>query len=290
MCAPTRLKSLWAVLVLLAACGGSNTPPAAQTSANPPAQNSQPSSQPTAAANPAPAIESAGEETQPAQISETDEESGGDPASMPAPSATPTLRLAAVAPQPKPSRFQEGVHYRRLSPTQPTGTSPGQIEIVEVFWYGSPLCFGVDPKLDTWRGTVKPGYVTFTRLPATWNDIERFHARLYYTAEALGKLEGLHAAIFREIHTANNPLNTAGSASVFFTANGVGKAEFQKAFGSSAVDVKLQRADVLNRRYRAESAPYFVINGKFTTDVAMAGGDEQLLSLLNELAIREHGD
>jgi len=284
-----RLQSLCAVLFILAACGESDTPPTTQAPGTPAAQTPAPAAQANDTQNPAAAVTTASaEETQPAQISETDEESGEEPA--PTPTATPTLKVAALPPTPKPSRFQEGVHYRRLSPTQPTTASPGQVEVVEAFWYGCAPCFAIDPKLDTWRGTVKPAYVVFTRLPTTLSDIERFHARLFYAAESLGKLEGLHAAIFREIHTANNPLNTAGAATAFFAANGVTKTEFQKTFASTAVEAKLQRADVLNRRYRVENAPYFVVNGKFTTDLAMAGGEEQLLLLINELAVREHGD
>ena len=36
----------------------------------------------------------------------------------------------------------------------------------------------------------------------------RMHARVFYTAEALGKLDALHSLIFREIHVNGNPLNT----------------------------------------------------------------------------------
>ncbi len=41
------------------------------------------------------------------------------------------------------------------------------------------------------------------------------------------------------------------------------------------------------RRYKIETVPYFIINGKYQTDVAMAGGQEQLIQLINDLAAAE---
>jgi hypothetical protein len=32
----------------------------------------------------------------------------------------------------------------------------------------------------------------------------------------------------------------------------------------------------------------FILNGKYITDVTMAGGPEKLMSLLNDLAAQEH--
>jgi thiol:disulfide interchange protein DsbA len=77
-------------------------------------------------------------------------------------------------------------------------------------------------------------------------------------------------------------------AKAFFTANGVAQADFDKVFTSFALESKLQNANMLLRRYRVTGVPFFVVNGKFTTDVPSAGGEEQLLQLLNELAAREH--
>jgi predicted DsbA family dithiol-disulfide isomerase len=55
------------------------------------------------------------------------------------------------------------------------------------------------------------------------------------------------------------------------------------------LETKLQNAVMLNKRYRVQSVPFFVVNGKYTADVSSAGSEEQLLKLLNELAAREHG-
>jgi thiol:disulfide interchange protein DsbA len=202
------------------------------------------------------------------------------------------------------SPFKEGVHYRRLTPTQPTNAPPGQVEIVEIFSYGCPHCFALEPKLEGWRKEIatddnaahsdvhrsknKPSFVLFQRIPAVTNDAALVQARVFYTAELLGKLETLHSLIFREIQLNGNPLNSMDKAKAFFTANGVAQADFDKVFTSFALESKLQNANMLLRRYRVSSVPFFVVNGKFTTDISSAGGEEQLFQLLNELAVREH--
>jgi thiol:disulfide interchange protein DsbA len=168
-------------------------------------------------------------------------------------------------------------------------TPPGKVEVVEVFWYGCGHCFQLDPAVESWRKKGKPQFVEFTRVPAMWNDTLRMHARLYYATEALGKLEELHTAIFREIHANNNPLNTLDKMQAFFKQHGVSPEEFQKAFSSFGVESKLQRADFLNRRYQIDSVPVVVVNGRYVTDQSMAGGERELFDVVDELATHEHG-
>jgi thiol:disulfide interchange protein DsbA len=143
---------------------------------------------------------------------------------------------------------------------------------------------------DAHRSKNKPSFVLFQRLPMVTNDAALVQARVFYTAELLGKLETLHSQIFREIQLNGNPLNSMDKAKAFFAANGVAQADFDKVFTSFALESKLQNANMLLRRYRVSSVPFFVVNGKFTTDVSSAGGEEQLFQLLNELAAREHAN
>jgi thiol:disulfide interchange protein DsbA len=277
------------VLAVLGACTG-DTESSAQAEKNAsPTPKATTIAAPVAGTTGAAPSTTAEETTTPEQVSETGdgtESVGETPTTQP---STAPLKLAA-APETKSMSyaFKEGVNYQVLAPTQPNHASPGQIEVVEVFWYGCPHCFALDPKLETWRRKGKPSYVAFQRIPATWNDATQFHGRVFYAAEQFGKLDELHPLIFREIHLNGNMLNTMDKCKAFFTAHGVSKADFDKVFASSGLESKLQNAALLNKRYRVQGVPFFVVNGKYTTDVASAGGEEQLLQLLNELAAREH--
>jgi thiol:disulfide interchange protein DsbA len=187
-----------------------------------------------------------------------------------------------------PTRFQLGTHYRRLSPTQPTSSSPEQVEVAEVFWYGCPHCANFDPYLQRWQAGKAPD-VNFVRIPAVWNPLVRLHARAFYTAEALGQGAQMHDAFFREIHVNGNSLETEAQLQALFADFGVDAAAFKTAFDSFAVHTNVQRADELSRRYEISSVPAIVINGKYVSDGGMAGGYDALLELVDELTATERG-
>ncbi|MFO7650444.1 MAG: thiol:disulfide interchange protein DsbA/DsbL [bacterium] len=180
----------------------------------------------------------------------------------------------------------EGVNYKLLKPPVPTNVAPGKVEVVEVFWYACGACYLLEPKIEAWERKGKPANVQVVRMPAVWNEQLKTHARLFYTIEVLGKPE-LNTEAFREINVRGNRLDTPEKIEAFFTSRGVSKADFQKTFSGFAVESKLARAADLNKRYRIASTPTVVINGRYVTDVAMAGGEEKLFELINTLASRE---
>jgi thiol:disulfide interchange protein DsbA len=207
--------------------------------------------------------------------------------------ATPTASAATPA---GPSLWQEGVNYTRLVPAQPTSAPTGQVEVLEFFWYACPHCYAIDPLVETWKKT-KPAYVTFSRVHVQWNEGHRALARLYYTLDSMGKLDQLHGEIFKEIHVNGNPLtfadpnNAAESERIqaaFVKKFGISEADFKNAYHSMAVDLAVQRADELVQRYRIDGVPRFVVNGKYVADVASAGSQERLISLVGDLAVQEH--
>ena len=185
------------------------------------------------------------------------------------------------------AEFQEGKHYKALKPPQPTSVGPGKAEVVEVFWYACGHCFLLEPKLESWAAKGKPANVELVRVPAMWNDVLKTHARVYYTAELLGKLPALHGEIYREINVRGNHLDTPAKIEAFFTSKGVSKEDFEKAFSSFAVETKLARAADLNKRYRITSTPTFVVDGRYITDVGMAGSETALFDLVNDLTTRK---
>jgi thiol:disulfide interchange protein DsbA len=283
--------ALLSTLVLLAACG-KKEPPAAQAPSAPAPAAEQPAAPAAGPDASAPAEQAATDQAAIAAPAETVSEMDDNaPAPEQTPSTTqPALKLAAApSGAPTSAKFKEGANYQKIVPAQPTGVAAGKVEVAEVFWYGCGHCFSLDPAIESWRAKSKPAYVEFTRVPAMWNDTTRMHARLFYAAELLGKLDELHTLIFREVHVNGNQLNTMDKIAAFFQQHGVNKDEFTKAFSSFAVESKLQRADLMNRRYRIDSVPTVIVNGKYSTDVSKAGGESQLFGLIEELAAHEHG-
>jgi thiol:disulfide interchange protein DsbA len=104
--------------------------------------------------------------------------------------------------------------------------------------------------------------------------------------ELLGK-QNLNAEIWREINVKGNRLDTPAAIETFFTSRGVSKADFQKAFAGFAVDSKIMKAEDLNRRYKIASTPTVIVNGKYFTDMSMAGSEDKLFEVINALVARE---
>ncbi len=195
---------------------------------------------------------------------------------------------------PIPGKWVDGQNYTTLVPAQPTGVAANHVEVVEVFWYGCGHCFHLDPTLEDWRKNGKAPYVDFVRVPVIWGEVHKAHARLFYTLMALGKLEALHSEVFREIHVNNNmlvgqePAETERLQKAFLKSKGISEAEFDKTYRSFSVEQWLQKAQELTRRYKVTGVPSMVVNGKYTADVGTAGGEAQLITLINDLAASEH--
>jgi protein dithiol oxidoreductase (disulfide-forming) len=233
--------------------------------------------------------------------SETVEETPGDTgaqnkllAAVASTVAAATSSTSAAAASGAP--WQDGVNYTRVVPAQPTNVPAGQVEVLEFFWYACPHCYALEPTMQTWLKS-KPAYISFARVPVEWNEGHRSLARLFYALDAMGKLNDVHGEIFKEIQVNGDPLigpdpnNTAAAERVqlaFVKKLGLSDADFEKAYHDMNVETAMQRADQLVQRYRVSSVPTFVVNGKFTTDVTMAGGPEKLISLLTDLAAQEH--
>lgn len=183
--------------------------------------------------------------------------------------------------------FEAGKHYTLLTPAQPTSSDAGKVEVAEVFMFGCPGCFGFEPHIQRWLPT-KADYVSFVRIPAPWNPMAVLHARAYYTAEALGKTEEIDGPFFNEFHVNGNYLDTEAKIAAFFEDHGVDADTFKSTFNSFAVNAKLKRAEELIKRYRVQSTPSVVVNGKYLATGQMAGSYEQWFAIINELAAREH--
>jgi len=282
-----RLVCLGLLALWLGACAR-HAPPQPEAPAANPAPVAQ-TQMPAAPAAPPVAQEAAANGNQTG-----DEESVSDQPLSISPIAKAVAANAGPAPAPIPAKWVDGQNYTTLVPAQPTAVAPDKVEVVEVFWYGCPHCFQFDPYLENWRKTSKPPYVEFRRMHVIWNEVTRAHARLFYTIEALGKLDELHSLVFREIHVNQNgligrdPESTEQLQKTFLTQHGVSGADFDRAYHSFSVESKLSQAEQMTQRYRATGVPMMVVNGKYTADVSSAGGEPQLLSLITDLAAAEH--
>ena len=183
-------------------------------------------------------------------------------------------------------KYKEGEYFRRMTTSQGTSSAPDKIEVAEVFWYGCAHCYNFDPVLQKWKQNLAAD-VTFVRIPVIWNPTNQIHARIMYTAEALGKLDEAHEGIFKAIHQEGNMLTSEDELVQFFGRYGVSKTEFLDAYNSFGVSSSVKRAENLTRRYGIRSVPVIVVNGKYVTDAPGVRSFDDMIGVTNELVERE---
>lgn len=181
--------------------------------------------------------------------------------------------------------IEEGVNYQTIGNPAPT-VSGDSIEVLELFWYGCPHCYHFEPELSVWLKN-KPDDVTFVRMPAVLGPSWELHARAFYTAELLGVADKIHMPLFDRIHKDKKPLRTAAELKDFFVEQGVSADEFDKIFSSFAVITKTNRAKQARDAYGFTGVPTLVINGKYRTTARLAGGNQQMLDVVDFLVEKE---
>lgn len=272
----SQLLLLTACLALVGACGGK---PAVDTAAAPaPAATER-------TENPAPVVAAPAPEA----VTETTE----SPAPVEESAATEGAAADIVLPasQPAPARqtewkYEEGKHYSVLTTAQGTSSPAGKIEVAEVFWFGCNHCYNLEPVLQDWVKKL-PADVSFVRIPVMWNPVNETHARVYYTAEALGKADVIVPAVFRAIHVDGRAVTEEAEIQKLFAQHGVSAEDFNRTFRSFSIDAQLKRAKDLTVKYRVRGVPLLVIDGKYTTDGPQIRSPTDLLAVSEELIQRE---
>jgi protein dithiol oxidoreductase (disulfide-forming) len=196
------------------------------------------------------------------------------------------VHAAADAPQP----YKEGLNYIPVMPAQPVSVNPGQIEVIEFFWYGDPKCFALEPYLQSWdKG--KPDDVVLKRVPAALNPQWDLAVRAYYTAQQLNIGNKANAAIYAAIHINHRNLATSADyQNLFLSELGIDAKQFETTWNSPAVNDLLSQAKVLAQRYGITKVPAFTVNGKWLTGIGFRLNDAQIIGAVNWLTQQEQSE
>lgn len=181
--------------------------------------------------------------------------------------------------------YIEGTHYDVISPPV-RAVSSDTIEVAEFFWYGCGHCYTFEPMLEQWKKTM-PEDVSFRGIPAVWRDVMALHARAYYTADALGLLDKLHPVIFQAMNVDGKQLASEAELAALFTANGVSEEDFNKAFNSFGVKSQVEQGISLGKAAKITGTPALMVNGKYHVGGRKAGGQTEMLEIVNFLIEKE---
>ena len=161
---------------------------------------------------------------------------------------------------------------------------PKRIEVVELFFYGCPHCFALEPDVVAWTKAL-PKNVYFRRVPAVFTQTPHWIplARAFYAAEILGLTDKLHHDFFNAVHLSGQNLNDREVLLKLVQKLGANRKQFEQALDSPEVNKRVAQSQQISNASGAKGVPAFVIDGKFITSVTQTGTPERLFATMNDL-------
>lgn len=175
--------------------------------------------------------------------------------------------------------------FELVSPPQPT-SDPATVEVIEFFGYSCSHCYHFEPDVNAWLKK-KPDNVVFIRQPVIFRPDWAAHAKAYFTAEALGVVDKIHADFYDAIHNKRLAMESEDEIAKFFAAHGVNEGEFRKVYKSFAVDTKMRQAESAAARYGVTGTPTLVVNGKYRVSGSSAKNFTNMIVVMKSLIEQE---
>ncbi len=177
---------------------------------------------------------------------------------------------------------EDGVEYMTLDKKVNVDAPAGKVEVIEFFWYNCPHCNAFEPKLVAWIKK-QPGDVVVKRVPVAFRDDFVPQQRLYYTLEAMGKLDELHGKVFNAIHAERANLQREEPIAEWAEKQGLDKTKFKELYNSFSVSSKARRAAQLQDQFKVTGVPAIGIAGRYYTDGELARNMDRALQVTDYL-------
>ena len=178
---------------------------------------------------------------------------------------------------------QAGKDYTLVDPPQPTDVA-GKVEVIEFFSYACPHCNHLEPDLEAWARKLPPN-VVLHRIPVTFGRTEWVSlAKLHLALETLGEGDRLAGKVFHAVHEEHFSLTNADNCADWAVRQGIDRQKFLDVYNSFGVQTKLQRANMKAQTYAIDGVPSLIVDGRFKTSPAMAGGNNaNAMAVVDEL-------
>ena len=162
---------------------------------------------------------------------------------------------------------QQGV--TALNPPQPV-ENDGKVEVLEFFAYGCIHCANLEPSLEAWAKK-QPADVKLKRIPSPAAIMGIDSTVIFYSLEALGQLDRLHAKIFEAVHLEKVTLGNPALLNKWLEKNGVDPVKYEEAQKSFSVVTKVKRAYKMIEDYKINATPTMVVNGRYLLEQGVTG-------------------
>ena len=175
---------------------------------------------------------------------------------------------AAMGASASPAEPKNGVEYETL-PTPQATDSGNKIEVTEFFAYYCPHCNVLEPQLAAW--VKKQGdNIVFKRVHVSRDDSVAPQQRLFFTLQAMGLLDKLHAKVFNAMHVERNRLATDDAVFDFVAKQGVDRQKFIDTYRSMGISARVRKTDAMMQAYNVTFWPMIAIDGRYITSPSQA--------------------
>ena len=206
-------------------------------------------------------------------------------------SVTALTALSAVAASTLPHTVlaqgaapKAGKDYVKLEKAVASEAPEGKVEVIEFFWYSCGHCNEFEPVFANWLKSGASKNVAARRVPVAFNASFMPQQKLYYALEGMGKVDELHARVFRAIHVERQKLATDAAVLEWMAKQpGVDQAKFKEVYNSFTVSNQVRRATQLQEAYGVEGVPSMGVAGRYYTDGTHAGSMPAVLNVVNYL-------
>lgn len=181
--------------------------------------------------------------------------------------------------------YVAGRHYEILDSPSVT-RDPSKVEVVEVFWFGCNHCYELESYILPWKKTL-PKDVDYWKSHATWNPTLKIHARLFYSAKALGIEDKIVPGAFTAIQREGRFLTGNSELEYFFKGFGVEKEKYLSVSNSFGVNNAVKQADNRMRQWTITGVPTLIVNGKYKVSGTREVGTDRLLDVVDFLIEKE---
>jgi len=188
------------------------------------------------------------------------------------------LALAPLAAEAQ--QVKREVDYRVIA-QQPV-ESGERIEVIDFFFYACPYCNELLPHLDRWLKR-KPADVMFRRVPVVRHDTWAPLAKTYYTLEAMGEVERLHAAVYRSYHVEDLSMSQDKVIAEWAEKHGLDREKFMTIYRSDETRQKVELARKMTMDYDIQGTPSIVVDGRYLTSSSMTPGMPQVIPIIDGL-------
>lgn len=184
-------------------------------------------------------------------------------------------------------KFVEGKDYTTLAANVGFGDA-SKSQVVEYFSYACIWCFRFEPIFKAWKEKQKAANLDVDYVPVVFNNpqdesFETLLARAYYTQELLGIKNQAHQTLYDEIYVKKKYPKSAEDVAKIHEQFSIKTEQFVATMQSFPISQKVKQAFNFTKKASITGTPSVVVNNKYLTSPAMAGGMDKALKVIEYL-------